>query len=98
LGEDHGDDEYRSGLTTAYVLTFSGFDNREINRIEDIITGFRGYEHLRTISSSLRTQEYWYESSSGTARLNRNLRLMLDDLRIRARLVYDGNEFAMEKY
>jgi hypothetical protein len=92
------DDEYRSGLTTAYVLTFISFDNREINRIEDIITGFRGYEHLRTISSSLRTQEYWYESSSGTARLNRNLRLMLDDLRIRARLVYDGNEFSMEKY
>ncbi len=92
------DDDFRSGLTTAYVLTFSGFARRDLNNIEDIITDFRGYEHLRTISSSLRTQEYWYETSSGSARLNRNLRLMLEDLGIRARLVYAGNEFTLEKY
>jgi hypothetical protein len=92
------DDDSRSGLTTAYVLTFSGFARREINNIEDIITAFSGYEHLRTISSSLRTQEYWYETSSGSARLNRNLRLMLEDLGIRARLVHAGNEFTLEKY
>ena len=92
------DADFRSGLTTAYVLTFSGFARRDLNNIEDIITDFRGYEHLRTISSSLRTQEYWYETSSGSARLNRNLRLMLEDLGIRARLVYAGNEFTLEKY
>lgn len=90
-------EDHQSGMTTAYVLTFSGFDNPEINDIEDIITSFRGYEHFRTISSSLRNHEYWYESSSGTARLNRNLRLMLDDLGIFARLVFDGSRFTVEK-
>lgn len=89
--------DHRSGLSTAYTLKFSGFDNREINDIEKIITGFRGYEHLRPVSSSYRTHEYWYESSGGTAYLNRNLRLMLDDLSVAGRVVYAGNSFEVEK-
>lgn len=92
------DDEIRSGLATAYSLTFSGFDSREINAIEDMLAAFRGYEHLRTVSTSLRTHEYWYESSAGSARLNRNLRLMLNDLGITARVAYAGNTFTVEKY
>lgn len=92
------DDEIRSGLSSAFALTFSGFDGGEINAIEDMITAFSGYEHLRVVASSLRTHEYWYESSSGTARLNRNLRLMLDELGITARVVYAGNTFTVEKY
>ena len=92
------DDEIRSGLATAYSLAFSGFDIREINAIEDMLAAFRGYEHLRTVSTSLRTHEYWYESSAGSARLNRNLRLMLNDLGITARVAYAGNTFTVEKY
>ncbi|MBT3910151.1 MAG: hypothetical protein HOF27_10800, partial [Rhodospirillaceae bacterium] len=90
-------EENRSGLSKAYVLNFSGFDNQEIEHIEDILTGFRGFEHYRPVSSSYRTQKYWYESSGGTAYLNRNLNLMLEDLNVAGRVVFAGNSFTIEK-
>jgi hypothetical protein len=90
-------EENRSGLSMAYVLKFSGFGNQEIEHIEEILTGFRGYEHHHPVSSSYRTHEYWYESSGGTAYLNRNLRLMLDDLNVTGRVVFAGNSFTIEK-
>ena len=84
------------GLANAYSLVFDGFTPDEISQIEEYMIAFRGYQHHRPVRSSLRTNEYWYETSSEAARLNRNLRLMLDLLETDGRVVYSGNTFTVE--
>lgn len=90
-------DDRPGGLSTAYALVFKGFENSEIDDIERIITRFRGYEHHRVVSGNYRTQEYWYETVSGSARLNRNLRQMLDNIEVAGRVVFAGNTFTVER-
>jgi hypothetical protein len=89
--------EPSGGLATAYTLVFTGFAPREMTEIEDRITAFTGYQHHRPIKSALRSHEYWYETSSASARLNRNLRHMLEAMDMQARLTFGGNQFRMEK-
>ena len=85
------------GLPTAYALVFNGFDPSEITRIENNIVGFNGYSHHRPITSSLRQIEYWYETGSSSAELNRNLRDLLDHLEVKGRLTFSGRQFLVQK-
>ncbi len=85
------------GLSTAYTLTFVGFDMAEITEIEDRVAAFDGYEHIRPISTSLKTNEYWYETSIPSAQLNRGLRLMLKDMDTSGRVSFGGSRFLVEK-
>ncbi|MEG3619781.1 hypothetical protein V5T82_15050 [Magnetovibrio sp. PR-2] len=85
------------GMSMAYSLTFSGFSPDEITSIEEYIVAFSGYHHHRPLSSSMRTNEYWYETNSESARLNRNLRRMMDHLGVQGRVVFAGNKFSVEK-
>jgi len=86
-----------SGMETAYSLKFSGFSPDEITAIEEYMVAFSGYKHHRPVKSSLRTNEYWYETGSDEARLNRNLRRMLDHLGVEGRVVHSGDTFSVEK-
>lgn len=90
-----GNDE--AGMATAYSLTFTGFTADDITSIEEYIVAFRGYEHHRPISTALRNVEYWYETRSKAARLNRNLRLMLEHIGFEGRVSYNGNSFQIDK-
>ncbi len=90
-----GDDP--AGLSTAYSLVFSNFTPDEINQIEEYMVAFSGYRHHRPVTSSLRTNEYWYETDSESARLNRNFRLMLDLMETDGRVVFSGSQFTIEK-
>lgn len=92
------DGDSDAGLSNAYSLVFEGFTPDEINRIEEYIVAFSGYQHHRPVSSSLRTNEYWYETGSEVARLNRNFRLMLELMETDGRVVYGGNTFTIEKF
>ncbi len=66
--------------------------------IEDfLVRDFQGYESHRPIYSSLRHQEYWYETCSDSARLNRNLRRMLEYMSIAGRVTFAGNTYMVEK-
>ena len=91
------DTDTASNLPTAYTLVFSGFKQDEITDIEEFITAFKGYEKHRPIRTSLRNAEYWYETKSESARLNRNLRRMLDHIGIKGRVTFAGSEFRVEK-
>ncbi|MBT3330451.1 MAG: hypothetical protein HN394_03005 [Rhodospirillaceae bacterium] len=93
LGKDRDD----GGLASAYSLVFRGFTPDDMLEIEGYIVSFQGYEHHRPVKSSMRSNEYWYESKSKTARLNRNLRLMLDHIGVKGRVVYSGNAFEIDK-
>ncbi len=94
-GKRGGDD---AGIATAYSLVFTGFTPDDITTIEGYIVAFRGYEHHRPVSSTLRSAEYWYETHSKSSRLNRNLRLMMDHLGFESRVTFKGSSFQIEKF
>jgi hypothetical protein len=85
------------GLTTAYTLTFRGFDSTEITQVEDYLAAFSGYQHHRPMRAGATETTYWYETCSDTARLNRNLRLMAEHMGVEVRLGMVQNRFEMDK-
>jgi hypothetical protein len=85
------------GMTTAYVVSLVGFAPEEITAIEEYLVAFSGYDHHRPLRTTARVTEYWYESCSDVARLNRNLRLMLDQMGLQGRLAMTSNRFQIDK-
>jgi hypothetical protein len=85
------------GMTTAYVISLVGFDPAEVSSIEEYLVAFSGYDHHRPLRTTARVSEYWYESCSDVARLNRNLRLMLDQMGMQGRLAMTSNRFQIDK-
>ncbi|WP_395818262.1 hypothetical protein [Devosia sp.] len=86
-----------TGMTTAYVISLRGFDLDEITVIEEYLVAFSGYDHHRPLRTTLTFSEYWYESCSDVSRLNRNLRLMLEQMGVQGRLAMTGNRFEIDK-
>ncbi|MEP9390562.1 hypothetical protein [Mesorhizobium sp. KR9-304] len=86
-----------TGLTTGYSLTFRGFDSEEYSRIEEYLVAFRGYDHHRPVKVGLTQAEYWYESCSDVARLNRNLRMMAEHMGFETRIGMVRNRFEVDK-
>lgn len=86
-----------TGLTQPYTLAFTGFDGSDLTRIEEYLVAFKGYDHHRPIRVDGVQSDYWYESCSDVARLNRNLRLMTEHMGIEARISLTGNRFDIEK-
>ena len=84
-------------MATGYSLVFSGFTSEDIDGAEEYIVAFSGYKHHRPVRVSKRNAEYWYESSSDEARLNRNMRKMLERLGISGRITFAGNTFTVQK-
>lgn len=85
------------GLSTAYTIVLSGFDPEDVGAIERMLVAFQGYEHHRPVKTQTRYAEYWYETCSDRARLERNLRTMVDQLPGQNRLALSGNRFEIEK-
>lgn len=86
-----------TGLTTAYTLTFRGFAPDEISLIEEYVTAFKGYDHHRPMRTGATEARYWYETCSDIARLNRNMRLMVEQMGVQARIGMVGNRFDVDK-
>jgi hypothetical protein len=86
------------GLQQAYKIEFIGFHPQQITNIEDFISAFEGYIHLRVMQQSRETRKiYWYETRLGSAQMDRSLRLMLDDLNIRGRIKFERNTFFVNR-
>jgi limonene-1,2-epoxide hydrolase len=75
----------------------SGFSGAEIQAVEEYMRAFKCYDHHRTVRASSSQTEYWYESRIDGARLNRNLRLMLEHMNVGAQVTMSGNIFALGK-
>jgi len=86
-------------LPTGYTLVFGGFTADDITGVEEYLAAFRGYKLHRPIATSPRSVGYWYEIDSDSARLSRNLRMMLERLGADARITFSGtdNTFTVEK-
>jgi hypothetical protein len=85
------------GLPTAYVLRFDGFTTEEVTAVEEYVNSFACVQSARPARTSERSSEYWYETRSDSARLTRNLRLMLEHMGIEGQLSFSGNSVVITK-
>jgi hypothetical protein len=85
------------GLPTAYVIRFEGFDTNEITALEEYINSYACVDSARPVRASDRLSEYWYETRSDSARLNRNLRLTLEHMGVDGQLRFAGNTFILTR-
>jgi len=81
------------GLPTAFMLVLRDFTPEEVTRIEEMASAFRCVEHIRPVRISGSQADYWIEARSDNARLNRNLRQMLDFIGARGTVSFSGNRF-----
>jgi len=80
-----------TGLSTAYTFRFEGFKPDDVTTIEEYLRAFKGFDHMRPTRVNTRTAQYWYETCSDKNRLNRNVRLMIDSMDLKARIAFNGN-------
>ncbi|MDP4022882.1 hypothetical protein Q8W71_09635 [Methylobacterium sp. NEAU 140] len=85
------------GLPTAYTVRLDGFSAQEVQAAEEYMAAFRCYEHHRPVRASGASTEYWYETRSDSARLTRNLRLMLDHMSAPGQVQFSGNTFVIRR-
>ncbi|MEH3143812.1 MAG: hypothetical protein PGN34_00265 [Methylobacterium frigidaeris] len=85
------------GLPTAYTVRLSGFSAQEVQAAEEYMAAFRCYEHHRPVRSGAAAAEYWYETRSDSARLGRNLRLMLEHMSAPGQVQFSGNTFVVSR-
>ncbi|KQP32956.1 hypothetical protein ASF27_16695 [Methylobacterium sp. Leaf102] len=85
------------GLPTAYTVKLSGFSAQEVQAAEEYMAAFRCYEHHRPVRSGGASAEYWYETRSDSARLGRNLRLMLEHMSAPGQVQFSGNIFVISR-
>jgi len=86
-----------AGLPGAFVFQFRDFTASEMTQIEEAFVRFGCYEHHRTIRAMATSAEYWYETRSDAARINTNLRVMLEFLNFNAQVVMAGNRFEITR-
>lgn len=85
------------GLPTAYTVRLNGFSVQEVQAAEEYMAAFRCYEHHRPVRSGASSAEYWYETRADSARLGRNLRLMLEHLGAGGQVQFSGNAFVINR-
>jgi hypothetical protein len=66
------------GMPTGYTLVFEGFSDRDKTFIEEQLASFRDQCAVRPLRITPTTVSYWYETHADIARINRNIRLMID--------------------
>ncbi|MCG8036138.1 MAG: hypothetical protein JAZ19_03790 [Candidatus Thiodiazotropha taylori] len=85
------------GMDKEYSLVFNNFSSDERLDIEEYLVIFTGYKHHRPVDCSRRNCEYWYKSTISSARLNRNINRMMDQLGIEANIVFEGNTVRVDR-
>lgn len=85
------------GLPSAYVVKLNGFSAQEVQAAEEYMAAFRCYEHHRPVRAGGASAEYWYETRSDSARLGRNLRLMLEHMSAPGQVQFSGNTFVISR-
>jgi hypothetical protein len=92
-----GDGQGCLNLPTAFVIRLSGFSTSEVHAIEEYLRAFGCYLDHRPIRSTASQAEYWYETRADSARLNRNMRLMLEHMSTAGQVSFAGNTFNITK-
>jgi len=92
-----GDGQGCLNLPTAFVIRLNGFSTSEVQAIEEYLRAFGCYLLHRPIRSAASQAEYWYETRADSARLNRNMQLMLEHMSTAGQVSFAGNTFNITK-
>ena len=84
-------------MSTAYTIVLQGYEGADLQAIEGMLSAFQGYEHHRPIRTALGYSEYWYETCSDRARLERNIRLLTEQLAGQNRMAMTGNKIEIQR-
>ena len=84
-------------LETAYQLVVDGFTPDEVMEMEEYLVKFTGYESHRYTYQSNRRVELWYEGTTSSSRMNRNMNKLLETLDLRGTVNFSGNEVTLKK-
>ena len=96
-GDEISDHNDSNNMLTEYALIFDGFSAKEYMEIEEYLVIFSGYAHHRPIEIRHTRSEIWYQSSIGTAKLDRNLNKMLAELDMQSVINFEGNTFTVKR-
>jgi hypothetical protein len=84
-------------LVNDYYLEFDGFSAQDVAKIEEYLLVFSGYiSHRPTQQRHTRTT-LLYRSTTGTAKLSRNILKLLEELNMRATINFEGNSFSIKR-
>jgi len=86
-----------TGLDTAYVVVLDNLAPSKMLDVERGLMSLSCYIHHRPTVTSGRYTEFWYQTTLGTAAMNRRLHRLLDSLGIEAVVQYSGNEFRVQQ-
>lgn len=87
-----------AGLENEYAMSFEGFSAAEVTAIEEYLVSFRCFISHRPLARSAGGRAtYWYSTRSDDARINRNLRLMLEHMGVRGVVEFNNNGFRIRK-
>jgi hypothetical protein len=92
-----GEESGCSGLPSAHIVRLIDYSPDELRAIEEYLSAFKCYEHHRPMRASVSQVEYWYETRADVARINRNLRLMLDHMNSNGQISLSANTFVISK-
>jgi hypothetical protein len=79
------------GTMSTYFVVLEGFTSQMTTKAEEYMAAFRCFTGMRPVRSSPSLAEYTYDTSDDIARLNRNLRVMLDHMGLPGQVSVAGN-------
>jgi hypothetical protein len=84
-------------LPTDYEIQLRDFNTSDVNRIEGEFVRWGCYQQHRTTTMSDNAAGFFYRTSSDSARLTRNFRLMLELVGLNAQVTFAGNRVTVTK-
>lgn len=84
-------------LETAYEIVLDGFSPEDVMAMEEYLIKFTGYQSHRQTYNSNRRAEMWYEGTTTSSRMNRNMNKMLAVLDLRGTVQFSGNKIVVQK-
>jgi hypothetical protein len=85
------------GMPQAFTVILDGFNNQEVTKVEEYLSAFKCFEHMRPVRATATQSEYWYETQTDAARLNHSLRVMLDHMGLPGQIQLAGNVLKVVK-
>jgi hypothetical protein len=68
------------GTSQSFTVVLEGFTSQQTTKAEEYMAAFKCFTTMRPVRTSPTFAEYTYQTSDDAARLNRNLRVMLDHM------------------
>lgn len=86
-----------ANLPTDFEIRLRDFTPAEVNRIESEFVRWGCYRTHRTVTMSDSSADFFYSTSSDSARLTRNFRLMMELVGLNGQVTFTGNRVIVNK-